>query len=133
MKKAVFTLLFLAIGFSGIAQEKSYEEKTIHLIQMTSGQQFDVMTEPLIKMVPEANQKAFKKDLMNSMGDLYQKMAKVYMESFSEAEIDEILAFYDTPVGKKMVAETPKLTQKAMEIGQVWGMELQPLMAKYAQ
>ena len=134
MKKAFFTLLFIAVSLTAVSQEnESFQAKAVHLIKMTSGQQFDIMADPLIKMVPEANQEAFKKDLKASMETLYTKMATVYMETFTEDEIDSILAFYDTPVGKKMVATTPEVTKKAMEIGQAWGMELQPLMAKYAK
>ncbi|MCB7480664.1 DUF2059 domain-containing protein [Christiangramia sediminis] len=132
MKKIIFTLSFLAISLTSFAQEaSSFEAKAVKLIKLTAGQQFDIMTEPIIKMVPEENREAFKKELAESTQGLYTKMAAVYTESFTEEEIDKILAFYATPVGEKMVAVTPELTKKGMEIGQAWGMELQPLMAKY--
>ena len=132
MKKLFFALFVLAVSFNTVAQEdQSFEEKAIHLISMTSGQQFDVIAEPLVQMVPAAKQEDFKKELKQSMESLYKKMAVVYMENYTEEELNEILAFYDTPVGKKMVATTPEVTQKAMQIGQVWAMELQPLMTKY--
>lgn len=134
MKKLLFTIALVSIGFTASAQESnSIETKAIKLIELTSGQQFDIMTEPLVKMVPEENREAFKKDLAQSTEELYKKMATVYTESFTEEELDKILAFYDTPVGKKMVAVTPELTKKGMEIGQAWGMELQPLIAKYTK
>lgn len=125
-------LLFLVIGFQVQAQVGiTKEAKAIRLIEMTSGQQFDIMTEPLVKMIPEAKQEAFKKELNASTGDLYKKLAVVYTENFSEEELDQILAFYDTPVGAKMVKTTPELTKRAMEIGQQWGQELQPMVMKY--
>ncbi len=134
MKKLLFTIALVSIGFTASAQESnSIETKAIKLIELTSGQQFDIMTEPLVKMVPEENREAFKKDLAQSTEELYKKMATVYTESFTEEELDKILVFYDTPVGKKMVAVTPELTKKGMEIGQAWGMELQPLLAKYTK
>lgn len=132
MKKIIFTLSLIAISLTSFAQEAdSFEGKAVKLIKLTAGQQFDIMTEPIIKMVPEENREAFKKELAESTEGLYSKMATVYTESFTEEEIDKILAFYATPVGKKMVAITPELTKKGMEIGQAWGMELQPMMAKY--
>ncbi|MDX1762052.1 MAG: DUF2059 domain-containing protein [Christiangramia sp.] len=134
MKKIIFTLSILAISFSSVAQESNdLEAKAVELIKLTAGQQFDIMTEPIIEMIPEKNREAFKKELANSTEGLYKKMAAVYVESFTEDELDKILAFYDTPVGEKMVAVTPELTKKGMEIGQAWGMELQPIMAKYMQ
>ncbi|CAL67036.1 conserved hypothetical protein, secreted [Christiangramia forsetii KT0803] len=132
MKKIIFTLSILAISLTSFAQEAdSFEGKAVKLIKLTAGQQFDIMTEPIVEMVPEEDREAFKKELAESTQGLYKKMATVYTESFTEEEIDEILEFYATPIGKKMVAVTPELTKKGMEIGQAWGMELQPLMAKY--
>lgn len=133
MRKLVIITAIL-IGWSMSAQEtSSFEKKTVELIKMTSGQQFEVMMDPLVKMVPEENQEAFKKELTDSTSDLYTQMADIYMESFTEAEIDKILEFYHTPVGEKMVASLPEITKKGMELGQAWGMKLQPIMAKYMQ
>lgn len=134
MKKALFFLFLIFIGFHSQAQEKTdLHQKAIELIKMTSGQQFDVMLDPIVKMVPEDNRKAFKEEVTTSLESLYGQMAQVYTEEFTEAEIDEILAFYHTPVGKKMREITPELTRKGMEIGQQWGQELQPIMMKYMQ
>ncbi|MDT0677412.1 DUF2059 domain-containing protein [Autumnicola musiva] len=133
MKKTFLIALMLMLGLYGFSQEKNMQEKTIDLIKMTSGQQFEVMTEPVVKMIPEANQEAFKKELLTSMDELYAQIAEVYIENFTEEEIDKILAFYNTPVGEKMVGITPELTKKGMEIGQQWGMKLQPMIAKYSK
>ena len=132
MRKLACLVLFVVAGLNLSAQEAgTLEQKAVKLIKLTSGQQFEVMTEPIVKMIPEENREAFKKELNTSMKGLYKKIATVYTESFTEEELDKILAFYDTPVGKKMVEITPELTKKGMEIGQAWGMELQPMMAKY--
>lgn len=133
MKKITLFFFLMFFGLQAQAQEKNYQEKAIRLIELTSGQQFDIMLDPVVKMVPEKNQAAFKKEMMASLNDIYARMAEVYMENFSEAEIDKILAFYNTPVGEKMVEITPELTKKGMEIGQQWGQELQPMMMKYMQ
>lgn len=134
MKNLLCSLFFLTIGITAVSQEgDSFEAKSIKLIKMTAGQQFDIMTEPLLNMIPAENRKEFKKELAASTNGLYKKMAKIYTESFTEEEIDKILAFYNTPVGKKMVEITPELTKKGMEIGQAWGMDLQPLIAKYSK
>ena len=134
MKKIIFTICLILVGLNSFAQEtSSFEAKAIKLIELTAGQQFEIMTEPIVDMVPEDKKEAFKKELAESTEDLYKKMATVYTESFTEEELDKILEFYATPVGKKMIAVTPELTKKGMEIGQAWGAELQPLMAKYLQ
>lgn len=132
MKKITVLVAFLLMGFAGFSQT-DYKQKTINLIELSSGPQFDVVIQPLVNMVPEKNREAFKKDIKASMGELYDKLAVVYMESYTEEDVDAILAFYNSPVGKKMISETPEITQKSMQIGQMWGMQLQPLMAKYSE
>ena len=132
MKKIIFMLFLLLVGVQSQAQERTeIEQKSIRLIKMTSGQQFDIILDPVVQMVPEENRQAFKQEMMASLEDIYVKMAKIYTEEFTESEIDEILAFYDTPVGEKMREITPELMRKGMEIGQQWGQELQPMMMKY--
>ena len=134
MKKVVFLFFLMCISYQFQAQEnQAFQEKAVRLIKMTSGQQFDIMLNPVVQMVPEANRQAFKKEMMTSLESIYSRMAELYMNNFTEAEIDQILAFYNTPVGKKMVQITPELTKKRMEIGQQWGQELQPMMMKYMQ
>lgn len=132
MKKIICVVAFMFIGMTGFSQA-DYKQKTIDLIVLSSGPQFDVVIQPLVNMVPEKNREAFKADIKASMGELYEKLAVVYMESYSEEEVDAILTFYNSPIGKKMIAETPEITQKSMQIGQTWGMQLQPLMAKYSE
>lgn len=133
MKKVVCIGIFL-LSFYGFSQEtSSFETKTIELIKMTSGQQFEVIMNPLVKMVPEENREDFKKELRDSTSELYAQMAEIYMKNFTEEDIDKILEFYHTPVGEKMVATLPEITKEGMELGQAWGMKLQPIMAKYMQ
>jgi uncharacterized protein len=134
MKKTLCFLFLIFLGFQSQAQEKTdLQQKAIKLIEMTSGQQFDIMLDPIVKMVPEDNRQAFKKEMMTSLEGIYDELAQVYIEKFTEVEIDQILVFYNTPVGEKMRNITPELTRKGMEIGQQWGQELQPIMMKYMQ
>ncbi len=44
-------------------------------------------------------------------------MIKIYVDAFEEGEIQELIQFYKTPLGKKLIAKTPELTGKGMEIG----------------
>ncbi len=135
MKNTFYAVVFLLVGFTGFSQESdsAYKAKAVQLIEINSGATFDVMLKPLVGMVAEENRDAFKAEVKESMKDLFDKLAVVYMESFTEAELDQILAFYATPVGQKMTAELPVITEKSMQIGQTWGMQLQPLMAKYSK
>jgi len=44
--------------------------------------------------------------------DVKPKLAKLYTEAFTEAELREIITFYSTPTGQKFVAKLPVLTQQ---------------------
>jgi hypothetical protein len=45
------------------------------------------------------------------------QLIKVYMETFTEAETREMIAFYRTPTGKKALTQMPELFQKGAQIG----------------
>lgn len=135
MKNIFYAVVFLLVGFSGYAQDSdaSYKAKAIQLIEINSGATFDVMLKPLVGMIAEEKRADFKKEVEVSMKDLFDQLAGVYMQSFTEAELEEILEFYETPVGQKMTKQLPVIMEKSMQIGQQWGMKLQPLMAKYSE
>ncbi|MEZ4217200.1 MAG: DUF2059 domain-containing protein [Myxococcota bacterium] len=52
--------------------------------------------------------------------ELVARMVDVYARAFSPAEIDELLAFYGSPVGGKLVAQLPTLMNASLAEGQAW-------------
>ncbi len=131
MNKCLLLGLLLFTGLTGFSQQ-GYKQKTIDLIKLSSAAQFDVLIQPLVEMVPEENQAAFKAEIRTSMEDLYEQLSVIYMDLYTEEDVDAILNFYNSPVGKKMIKITPEITEKSLELGQIWGMQLQPLLAKYS-
>jgi len=64
------------------------------------------------------------KDVMNEFLEKYMSydsleddLIKIYAETFTEAELKEINAFYLTPTGKKVVHTMPQLMNKGGELG----------------
>lgn len=47
--------------------------------------------------------------------ELLQSMVPIYAKHFTKGDIDAIVAFYASPVGKKMINKTPEITQEAMQ------------------
>jgi len=45
-------------------------------------------------------------------------LIKVYSDTFTESEIDGIVAFYKSPPGQAMLEKMPQLMQKSMAVGQ---------------
>jgi uncharacterized protein len=50
--------------------------------------------------------------------DFKVDVASVYAETFDEQELRDIIAFYQSPLGKKMLAHMPELMQRSMQISQ---------------
>jgi len=74
--------------------------------------------------VPDDKKVAFKR-VMNTFMNKYftwdslkDKMAAIYANEFTEDELRQITAFYNSPVGQKVGQKLPALTQKAMMVGQ---------------
>jgi hypothetical protein len=51
------------------------------------------------------------------------ELVKLYTDTYSEAELKELAAFYRTPVGQKSLAKNPELMQKTAMIGARLGQE----------
>ena len=67
------------------------------------------------------------------------KLVAVYSESFTDKEINELIAFYETPTGQKFLAKSPQLMQIGAQLGMQEGQlkqallleRLQPFLAKH--
>ncbi len=53
-----------------------------------------------------------------SWNALKDDMAAMYAREFSEAELTQITAFYQSPVGQKMVDKMPSMMSQGMALGQ---------------
>jgi hypothetical protein len=52
-------------------------------------------------------------------------MAQVYAQHFTESEIKQALAFYKSPLGKKLIQEEPLIMEQSMAQVQSWGERFQ--------
>jgi hypothetical protein len=56
--------------------------------------------------------------------ELLQLSLPSYEKHFTHDEIKELIKFYESPVGKKMIAVQPQVMQESMVAGQKWGMDI---------
>ena len=63
-------------------------------------------------------------DLAPRMVELTSEVAKLYALKFTESELKEILAFYKTSTGTKLLAEQPKVVDNSMKFAQDWANKL---------
>jgi hypothetical protein len=135
MKHRLFlSLLVLALPALAIADEASHKAAAAKLVAKMNSKEtmkkgFNAMMEPMIKQLsaqglpPAAIQEV--KDAVTEWFDkemdfeaLMPKMAEMYAQEFSEAEINQLVSFYETPLGQKLLAAMPALMQKGAAISQ---------------
>lgn len=63
-------------------------------------------------------------DLAPRFVELTNEMALLYATYFSESELKAILAFYQSPAGKKMLAQQPTVVDASMKFAQNWANKL---------
>ncbi len=61
------------------------------------------------------------KDYAPRVDDLIDMSARIYASHFTEAELRQLLAFYQSPLGRKAIIEEPKALDESMASGGEWG------------
>jgi hypothetical protein len=65
-----------------------------------------------------------KADLNPRLEELNVEMARIYATRFTESELKEIMAFYGSPTGKKMLIEQPQAAELSLKFAQEWSIKL---------
>jgi hypothetical protein len=63
-------------------------------------------------------------DLTPRFSELTDEVARLYATNFSEQELKDILAFYKSPAGQKLLAQQPKVVDASMKFAQDWANKL---------
>ena len=71
--------------------------------------------------VPPAFWDRFLEQARARRGELEEGYVTLYDRHFTAAEIRDLLAFYDSPIGKRFLAEQPALMREGIAMGQEWG------------
>lgn len=119
--------------------EQQYDSLFLRLIPLLSAQLFDNLKDDLRVPVqvrshladPDARaaaQRIFAEESLKGFRARYPAMrtatAREYAASFSTAELDQLSAFYASPIGQKALAAIPALQAKLMPVGMAAGREV---------
>jgi hypothetical protein len=64
--------------------------------------------------------------------EIYDEIARMYARRFTEQEIKDTLAFYKSPLGKKLLVEEPVMFEQSREFVQGWATKLsEEVMTKF--
>jgi len=103
---------YLKLSNATAAYDMVYEQLTAQLKQMKPGVSDSVWV--------NLKKEVFDKEVL----ELTKQLVPVYQKHFTHEEVKELISFYESPIGLKLATETPLLGREAMQLGQIWGMNL---------
>ena len=62
--------------------------------------------------------------MKRSLPELEEPVITIYDDNFSADEIKQLVAFYEGPVGRKIVIQLPQVMQQSVTTGQSWGQQV---------
>ena len=128
-------LLTLSLTLTVNAQmDDSFKQETVQFIKLTgAANNFQNAVDQIGMMVPETKKAEYVKEANATLDDLYGQLAEIYMKEFTRDDIKQLVAFYDTDLGKKLAANQMKMAQEGMMLAQSWMSKVQAIAQKYEQ
>jgi hypothetical protein len=134
MKKTIMLLGFICLVKATTISAQTDISKDIRLLFKVNGTE-TVYKEAIVNMldmmgesaqVTEEIKQEFKKEFTtdDSIEEMMVILTDIYKKHFTQAEIKEMIKFYESPVGKKMAEKQSPIMMESMEAGQAWGQKI---------
>ena len=134
MKKFLLSIAFVFVTGVMVAQEKPNKEDVLQVIEKSGASgQLNFAKKQLLTMIPSAKQAAFVIEFDALMKKANDATAEIYMAEYSKEDIKAMLAFYNSPTGKKMAEKAEAIAEKSQEAMMTLQGEVQTMMTKYMQ
>ena len=122
-------LCLLALGNPLQAQEGNTKEQDIRrMMELTGAAKLaeQIMDQMIVALDQEGADKAFWESLRTEFDtqSLLRKTIPIYDKHFTHEEIKGLIAFYESPLGSKLIEKLPAVTQESMAVGMEWGQEI---------
>ena len=136
--RPVLAGLLLSFSAGCATQSAATKEADIRKLLAVTGaekmgaQAMAQMTVSLRKAMPQVPER-FWVDFQAEVktGELVELVVPIYDKHLTDKDVKTLLRFYETPTGKRYVAEMPAITQESMVAGQEWGKSIgQRVMVK---
>jgi hypothetical protein len=127
MKYAIALIFFITASIAGMAQQPPKKENIRELLVLMGSeklamQSLDKMISIYKESMPQVAAEFWnemKKELKAS--DFIDMMVPIYDKYYSDDDIVQLLAFYRSPIGQKVIGKTPVILEESMEAGKQWG------------
>lgn len=130
IETTIIALLTLAPMSSYAIEKHATEESVREMMNLTGAGNIGIqvmqrlLTElrPIFSDVPDS----FWDEVMQEVNpdELVSLIVPVYQKHFTEKEIRQLIKFYKSPIGRKVIQSLPQITQDSMDAGQQWGQAL---------
>lgn len=131
MKKALLWVFFGLASTLALSAQNEEKQKDIALLLEISGtaKQSQLILNNMVDYFKKSNPEVpseFWDAFLNKidMKELVALVIPIYDRYFTPEEIKNLIAFYQSPLGQKLIQTMPLVTQETMEIGQKWGQQL---------
>lgn len=145
----LITLIFsLNVAASGDTHRASVEKlllltKQDQLLEQTFPQIKQLVLQQIQQTELSQEQSRLMEEYFNKIFDVmkdemsWDKMKddfiQIYMAVYTEQEVNELIAFYESPIGQKTVEKMPQLMQESMAISQKYTMNMMPKILAIAE
>ena len=116
MKKLVFAVAFAFLSTVSFSQDKPTKADVMKVIERSGAQgQLTAVKKQILAMIPKDKQAAFLIEFDAIIAKSQEKTAEVYIQEYTKEDVKAMLAFYESPVGKKMAEKSEKIAEKSQE------------------
>lgn len=130
MKKVILIIIIYSLSSNCFSQTPATKEHIKTLLEMTGAGKIGVQV--MDNMIA-----TFKKSAPNVPNEIWDEFMKdvkpealidliipVYAKYYTDEDINQLIDFYRTPLGKKVVERMPSISQESYQLGAEWGKKL---------
>ena len=131
MKKGLlFLAAFVLLTFGAQAQSAEFKASVRKLMAVSgSDATLKMIPEQILEQQAPALPESVKAEIQAMFSEeallsLMDRMVPIYAKYYTQQDMDDLIAFYDTPLGKKLSTVQPQITLESMSVAQQWAAEI---------
>jgi len=101
---------------------KMYDPVIVEVVDRTTGTL--MQTNPMLFKELDEVAERLRKEYAPRVSELLAEVARLYAARFTEAELKDVLAFYKSPVGQKIILQEPAILDQSIAFSETWASKL---------
>lgn len=130
LKRFLVIIILMSVSFTYAQIDQTYQNKVKTMLQSSGGiEAYKVAITQMFTFykqqypdIPVKFWNEFEGEfLKTSMDELVSLIAPVYYRHLTYEDLNQIIAFYESPAGKKLSGSQAAITAESMSVGEEWG------------